>query len=88
MTSPERGKDEALVRALDEAGGPAEVVRFINDHYDQKVTIQAVCGWKVTPPRRVLQLEAAVMAKGGKTKRHDLCPKLYPAEKVMKAAAA
>lgn len=77
----------ALERAIEEAGGPAEASRFITEHFpDTPITAQAICDWKRIPPRRVLQLEAAVKAKGGKTTRHELAPAMYPRESKAKAA--
>ena len=72
MSTPE----DALRRAIDAAGGPAEVARFITARFEP-ITAQAVCGWRVCPPRRVLQLEAAA---SGKVTRHELRPELYPIE--------
>lgn len=70
-----------LARAIEEAGGPAELARFITERFPETpITAQAVCDWRKVPPRRVLQVEAAVKAKGGKTTRFDLAPDLYPRE--------
>jgi DNA-binding transcriptional regulator YdaS (Cro superfamily) len=76
-------KDEALNRAIDEAGGPSELARFITAHYpDFPITAQAICDWRQCPPRRVLQVEHAVRESKGKTTRHDIRPDLYPQERV------
>ena len=71
---------KARETAVAEAGGPAELARFITEQYEP-ITAQAICDWDVVPPRRVLQVERAVKAKGGKTRRHDMCPSLYPRER-------
>lgn len=74
-------KAPELERAISEAGGPAELARYITEHYpDTPITAQAICDWKKVPPRRVLQVEAAALAKGGKTTRHDLAADMYPKE--------
>lgn len=81
MSDAKEAADTVLSKAIEEGGGPAEVSRFITERYPETpITAQAVCDWKRIPPRRVLQLEAAVKAKGGKTTRHDLAPDMYPAE--------
>jgi hypothetical protein len=75
-------KDPVMTKAIEEGGGPAEVSRFITENYPETpITAQAICDWKKVPPRRVLQLEAAVRAKGGKTTRHELDPGMYPLER-------
>jgi len=72
MANEER--DDALLRAIELAGGPAALARFISEHYES-ITAQAVCDWKRCPPKRVLQVEKAVDARVG---RHELRPDLYP----------
>lgn len=67
---------EVLNKAIDEAGGPTEVARFISRHFET-ISVQAVSNWEVCPPRRAAHLEAAVRAKGGATTARDLCPYLF-----------
>jgi pyruvate,orthophosphate dikinase len=64
-------RDEALDRAINEAGGVAALARAIN------VTSQAVSQWDRVPAERVLAVETATQ---GKVSRHHLRPDLYPAE--------
>jgi hypothetical protein len=77
--SKHNGRDPALKRAIQEAGGVAAVAKFISEHYDE-ITMQAVSKWKACPPRRAAQLAAAVKANRGKTTARDLCPDLYDAK--------
>ncbi len=63
-------RDEALERAITEAGGVAALARAIN------VTSQAISQWDRVPAERVLAVEGAT---GGKVTRHDLRPDIYPA---------
>lgn len=72
-----REKDLALQRAIEEAGGPAALAKFISDNYEP-ITTQAICDWLRCPPLRVLQVERAT---GGRTTRYELRPDLYPAER-------
>jgi DNA-binding transcriptional regulator YdaS (Cro superfamily) len=46
-------RDAALERALKEAGGAAELARFLG------ITIQSVSNWRRCPPRRVVAVEKA-----------------------------
>ena len=71
---PNDDRDAALERAIERAGGPAALARFISQHYEP-ITAQAVCDWRRCPPLRVLQVERA--ARGVVT-RHELRPDLYP----------
>ncbi len=77
-------RDEALDRAIEEAGGPAELARFITQFPDQDpITAQAICDWKRCPPRRVLAVEKATGTDSRgrpKVSRHALRPDLYPVE--------
>lgn len=66
-------KFSALKKAIEEAGGPAEVARFITENYET-ITVQAVMDWKVCPPLRAKQLASAAKARGGKTSVRELCP--------------
>jgi len=64
----------ALKKAIWECGGAAELGRALG------ITTQAVCGWKVCPPRKALAVAAIVKEKRGTTTASDLCPDIYPAE--------
>jgi DNA-binding transcriptional regulator YdaS (Cro superfamily) len=74
MANEER--DDALLRAIALAGGPAALARFISEHYEP-ITAQAVCDWRRCPPLRVLQVERAAKRE---VTRHELRPDLYPAQ--------
>lgn len=74
MANDER--DAALLRAIEEAGGPSALARFISENYEP-ITAQAICDWRRCPPLRVLQVERACEAR---VSRHELRPDLYPAE--------
>lgn len=50
--------DAALARAIDLAGGPAELARFITAKYG-RITAQAICDWRRCPPKRVIAVEQA-----------------------------
>ena len=63
-------RDEALERAITEAGGVAALARAIN------VTSQAISQWDRVPAERVIAVEAA---SGGRVSRHELRADLYPA---------
>src|SRR6187402_2139529 len=63
-------RDEALERAITEAGGVAALARAIN------VTSQAISQWERVPAERTIAVEQAT---GGKVTRHQLRPDLYPA---------
>jgi DNA-binding transcriptional regulator YdaS (Cro superfamily) len=80
----DRERDEALTRAIDAAGGPAALARFITEQPGQdSCTAQAISDWKRCPPRRVLVVERATGTDGnGKVRvsRHELRPDLYPEE--------
>lgn len=73
---PVTERDEILAKAIDEAGGPAELAQFITEHYE-KITAQAICDWKRCPPGRVHQVEHAVRAKGGSIRARDLRPEMF-----------
>jgi len=62
-------RDEALDRAISEAGGVAALARAIN------VTSQAISQWERVPAERTLAVEAAT---NGKVTRQQLRPDLYP----------
>ncbi|TAL01394.1 MAG: pyruvate, phosphate dikinase, partial [Rhodospirillaceae bacterium] len=62
-------RDEALDRAISEAGGVAALARAIN------VTSQAISQWERVPAERALAVEAAT---SGKVTRQQLRPDLYP----------
>jgi len=70
-------REPALERAIELAGGPARLSRFITEHHKQPISAQAICDWKRCPPARVLLVESAT---GGRVTRHDLRPDLYPLE--------
>lgn len=74
MANEER--DAALSRAIDLAGGPAALAKFISEHYEP-ITPQAICDWRRCPPKRVLQVERATK---NVVSRQDLRPDLYPQE--------
>jgi DNA-binding transcriptional regulator YdaS (Cro superfamily) len=69
-------QETALAAAIEKAGGPAALARYITEHYEP-ITAQAVCDWRRCPPKRVLQVEAAC---GAAVTRHALRPDLYPPE--------
>lgn len=77
MATKER--DPALLQAIEEAGGPVALAKFISETYDP-ITPQAICDWKRCPRGRVLQVEHAVRAAGGRSTKHDLCPDIFPRE--------
>ena len=60
-------KSEALRRAIEKAGGLAELAAPLG------ITPQAVSQWDEVPPLRVLAVEAA-----SGVPRHELRPDLYP----------
>jgi DNA-binding transcriptional regulator YdaS (Cro superfamily) len=62
-------KAAALKRAIDVAGGQAELARLIG------ITAQAISQWDEVPPLRVLAVERI-----SGVSRHDLRPDLYPLE--------
>lgn len=72
-----REKDEFLTKAIDAAGGPAALAKFISENYEP-ITTQAISDWVRCPPLRVLQVENAT---GGLVTRHELRPDLYPPER-------
>lgn len=75
-------RDESLSRAIEVAGGPASLARFITALDGQEpITAQAICDWKRCPPRRVLAVERATQQDGKpQVSRHELRPDLYPIE--------
>jgi DNA-binding transcriptional regulator YdaS (Cro superfamily) len=64
-------RDPALSRAIEEAGGVAELARKLS------ISSQAVSQWDRVPAERALEVERAT---GGAVTRHDLRPDLYPVE--------
>lgn len=81
------GRDEALDRAINLAGGPAELARFITEHHEP-ITAQAICDWKSCPPKRVLVVEKATGTDGRgrpRVSRHELRPDLYPPDEKVAA---
>ena len=68
-------RDPALERAIEAAGGPAELARFITEHHE-RITAQAICDWRRCPPTRVLIVE-----KASGVSRHKLRPDIYPQER-------
>lgn len=58
----------ALERAINAAGGAAELARALD------ISVQAVCGWKKCPPRRAIAVEKAC---GGAVTREQLCPEVF-----------
>lgn len=78
----ERERDSALELAIQMAGGPAELARFITEH-QEKISAQAICDWRRCPPTRVLIVERASGTDGNgrpRVSRHRLRPDLYPEE--------
>lgn len=69
----ERVKAKALEKAISDAGGPAELAKFISENYGS-ITIQAIIDWRYCPPLRARQVVEAVKAKGRKTTVRELCP--------------
>jgi len=80
MATDER--DESLLRAIELAGGPAALARFITALDGQEpITAQAICDWKRCPPKRVIAVERATQVDGKPlVGRHELRPDLYPLE--------
>ena len=72
-----REKDPVLDRAIEVAGGPAALAKFISENFES-ITTQAVCDWTRCPPKRVLQIEKAT---AGQVTRHELRPDIYPLER-------
>ena len=62
-------RDKALLRAIEEAGGPAALGRALG------VTSQAISQWDRAPVDRALGIERAC---GGEVKCHDLRPDKFP----------
>ena len=62
-------KAAALKRAIEIAGGQAELARLIG------ITAQAISQWDEVPPLRVLVVERV-----SGVSRHELRPDLYPLE--------
>lgn len=60
-------KQEALARAIKEAGGPKALSQKIG------VTHQAISQWRECPPLRAIELERLTGIP-----RHELRPDLYP----------
>lgn len=75
-------RNRALAKAIKEAGGVAALARYITEHYDS-ITTQAISQWRQCPSDRVLQVEAAT---GGKVRREQLRPDLYPTDGHREAA--
>jgi DNA-binding transcriptional regulator YdaS (Cro superfamily) len=76
----DRERDAALERAIQAAGGPADLARFITEHQGP-ITAQAICDWKRCPPARVLIVEKAAGTDGNgkpRVSRQELRPDLYP----------
>src|SRR5262245_21591175 len=63
-------RDNALEKAIIQAGGVAALARAIN------VTPQAISQWERVPAERALAVEKATE---GRVPRHELRPDLYPA---------
>jgi len=60
--------EKALELAIDRAGG----IKAVAGLFD--ITVQAIYGWGVCPPKRVLALEEAA---GGAVTKHQLRPDIY-----------
>lgn len=68
-------RDEALERAINLAGGPAELARFINQRTpDKPITTQAISQWTQAPAARVVVIEEAC---GGRVGREELRPDIF-----------
>lgn len=80
----DRERDEALTKAIELAGGPSALARFITATPGQEpISAQAICDWKRCPSKRVLVVEKSTGTDGnGKVRvpRHELRPDLYPEE--------
>lgn len=77
MTKQERrALEQALHQAIEQAGGPTELAEFISKRYEP-ITKQAISGWTICPPRRAVQIAAAVRAKGGRISAQELRPDLF-----------
>lgn len=70
-------RDEALERAIEGAGGTAELARKIAELTGESISSQAISQWRRAPPNRVLQIERAC---NGIVSRHQLRSDLYPME--------
>ncbi len=77
----------ALLKAIDHFGGQAQLAREITSRSDRTVSQQWI--WNVVnrsqpiPPEWCLPIE---LATGGKIRRHQLRPDLYP-EKAVRVAS-
>jgi DNA-binding transcriptional regulator YdaS (Cro superfamily) len=74
---PTSNRDEALQRAIAQAGGPAALARHISNVSGKRITTQAISQWVRCPSDRVLQVESAPDVT---ETRYTLRPDLYPAE--------
>jgi DNA-binding transcriptional regulator YdaS (Cro superfamily) len=76
-------RDEALARAIEQAGGPAALARHITETTGEQITTQAISQWRKCPPTRVLQVESA---PGVTETRHTIRPDMYPPDQSERAA--
>jgi len=68
-------RDPVLGKAIELAGGPAALARFITDFPGQKpITAQAICDWIKCPPRRAIPVAEAT---GREVNFHDLRPDIF-----------
>ncbi len=70
--------EQALITAIDNAGGATKLARLIGG-----ITPQAISQWKTCPVNRVLQVESATGVS-----RHDLRPDVFGARQPAEASAA
>lgn len=78
-------RDEALSRAIDQAGGPAALARHISTVMPERtLTTQAISQWKRCPTDRALAVESA---PGVTVTRYELRPDVYGAEPANSATA-
>ena len=76
---PDKARDEALERAILEAGGVAALARAI------RVTPQAISQWDRVPAERVIAVEEATR---GQVARGALRPDLYPTDAISSSGVA
>lgn len=71
-------EQEACKRAVELAGGAAELARKLNALKDRpKISRHAIYQWARVPDRRVIDVEHVINKQ---VTRHELRPDLYPTE--------
>lgn len=73
--STQLSPEDALERAIEQAGGAAKLAEHIARVTGRSITTQAISQWRRCPPLRVAQVATA---PGVKVKPKVLCPELYP----------